>query len=88
VALGATWLGSVAARRGRTERTSCLFGATEALREKMGVAVSWSYWRQLNERDLRGPREAWPGAFEEEWIPRGKAMTLDEAAAETLAQGA
>ena len=86
--LCATGLASVAARRGRTERASRLFGATKALREKRGVAVSWSYWRNLNERDLRRVRERFGReAFEVEWT-RGKAMTLEETAAEALAQGA
>ncbi|HKH76336.1 MAG TPA: hypothetical protein VKA51_05195 [Rubrobacteraceae bacterium] len=81
-------MASVAARRRRTERASRLFGATQAPREKRGVAVSWSYWRNLNERDLRRVRERFGReAFEEEWT-RGKAMTLEETAAEALAQGA
>jgi hypothetical protein len=54
----------------------------------MGVAVSWSRWRDLNERDLRRVREELGReAFEEEWT-RGKAMTLEETAAETLVQDA
>jgi hypothetical protein len=88
VVLCASGLASVAARRGRTERAARLFGATEALREKMGVAVSWSRWRDLNEHDLgRVREELGREAFEEEWT-RGKAMTLEETAAAALVQDA
>jgi len=85
VVLCATGLAAVTARQGRAERAARLFDATEALREKMGVAVSWSSWRDLNERGLKRARERLGReAFDEEWT-RGKAMTLEETAAEALA---
>ena len=86
VVLCATGLASVAARQGRPARAARLFGATEALREKTGVAVSWSSWRTLSERGLKEARESLgPEAFEREWA-LGKTMSLDETVAEALAR--
>ena len=76
------------ASQGRLERAARLFGAVEALSEKMGVEVSWSAWRALNERDLTTTREKLsPEAFEKTWA-EGRRMTLEEAVAEALAKGA
>jgi tetratricopeptide (TPR) repeat protein len=84
VVLCTSGLAGVAARQGRTARSARLFGAAEALREKMGVEVSWSAWRTLNERSLAIAR----GKLDEEtfaatWV-EGRGMTFEEAVAYSL----
>ena len=84
----ATGLAGLAARRGRAERAARLFGAAAALSEKTGAGVSWAVWRSLNERDLASARtQLDPEEFEEVWAA-GRAMTLEEAVAEALAEDA
>ncbi len=87
IVLGISGLAGVAVSQGRAARSARLFGAAEALREKMGVAVSWSAWRTLNERDLaiaRGKLDE--ETFEAAWA-EGRAMTLEEAVGEALGGG-
>ena len=86
VVFGATGLAGAAARQGRAERAARLFGAAEALREKMGVEVPSPAWRALNERDVTLAR----GRLEEEtfgaaWAA-GRALTLEEVVAEAVAE--
>lgn len=88
VVYGATGLAGVAARQGRAEHAVRLFGAVEALCETMGVAVPSLSWRALNERDLAGAREQLDaGTFDAAWA-EGRAMALEEAVAEALAESA
>ena len=88
VVLGTSGLAGVTAKQGSRERAARLFGAAEALRRKMGVEVSWSAWRTLNERDLAALREGLdPETFEAEWAT-GRAMMLEEVVAEALAEDA
>ena len=87
VVLGISGLAGVAASQDRPERAARLLGAVEALNEKMGVEVAWSAWRTLNRRDLSSARERLgPEAFEKARM-EGRAMTLEEAVAEALAEG-
>jgi ATP/maltotriose-dependent transcriptional regulator MalT len=80
----ATGLASVAAREGRAERATRLFGVADALSEKTGAGVSWSILRSLNERDLVITREMLdPEAFEAAWA-EGRTMTLEQAVAYAL----
>jgi predicted ATPase len=79
VVLGTSGLAGVAASQGRAARSARLFGAAEALSEKMGVEVSWSAWRTLNERDLAIARgELGEETFEAAWA-EGRAMTFEQA---------
>ena len=84
VVLGTSGLAGVAASQGRAARSARLFGAAEALCEKMGVEVSWSAWRTLNERSLTIAR----GQLDEEtfaaaWA-EGRGMSFEEAVAYVL----
>jgi ATP/maltotriose-dependent transcriptional regulator MalT len=84
VVLSASGLAGVAASQGRTTRSARLFGAAGALRVKMGVEVSWSTWRTLNERGLaiaRGKLDE--ETFEAVWA-EGRAMTFEQAVAYAL----
>jgi hypothetical protein len=84
---GVTGLAGVAARQARSERAARLFGAAEALCEKMGVHVPSPAWRTLNEGDLARVREKLDGeTFDAAWA-QGRAMTLKEAVVEALAEG-
>ncbi len=86
VVLGATGLAGAAARRGHAERATRLFGAMEALREKMGVEVPSPDWRALNERDLALARERLDAeTFGAAWAA-GRSLTLEEAVGEALAE--
>lgn len=74
-------LAGVATAQGRPKRAAQLFGAVEALSEKMGVEVSWSAWRTLNERDLATTRgKLGEETFEAAWA-EGRAMTFEQAVA-------
>jgi hypothetical protein len=86
VVYAATGLAGVAARQGQAERAARLFGAVETLRETMGVDVPSPAWRALNERDLKDAREQLDAeTFDAAWT-EGRAMTLEEAVAEALAE--
>jgi tetratricopeptide (TPR) repeat protein len=86
VVYGTTGLAGVAARQGRAERAARLFGAVETLCETMGVDVPSPAWRALNERDLAGAREQLDAeTFDVAWA-EGRAMTLEEAVVEALAE--
>jgi hypothetical protein len=85
VVLAASGLAGVAASRRQGERAARLFGAAEALSERMGVEVSWSAWRTLNERGLSAVRERIDAATLGEAWAEGRAMTLEEVVAEALA---
>jgi len=87
IVLAISGLAGVAAGQGYPERAARLFGAAEALGEKMGVEVSWSAWRTLNERGLAAARELIDAeAFDAAWA-EGRALTLEEVVAEALAEG-
>lgn len=84
VVLCISGLAGVASSQGRDARSARLFGSAEALREKMGVEVSWSAWRTLNERSLALAR----GKLDEEtfaaaWT-EGRGMSFEEAVAYAL----
>jgi hypothetical protein len=82
--LATSGLAGVAASQGHAERSARLFGAAGALREKMGVEVSWSAWRTLNERGLpiaRGKLDE--ERFEAAWA-EGWAMNFEQAVAYAL----
>jgi ATP/maltotriose-dependent transcriptional regulator MalT len=84
VVLGTSGLAGVAARQGFAARSARLFGPVEALREKMGVGVSWSAWRTLNERDLATARENLDAeTFEAAWA-EGRTMNFEQAVAYAL----
>jgi hypothetical protein len=84
VVLGTNGLAGVATAQGRPERAAQLFGAVEALSEKVGVEVSWSAWRTLNERDLATTRgKLGEETFEAAWA-EGRAMTFEQAVAGAL----
>jgi non-specific serine/threonine protein kinase len=86
VVYGVTGLAGEAARRGHAERAARLFGATETICETMGVDVPSPAWRALNERDLGLAREQLDEeTFDVAWA-EGRAMKLDEAVAEALAE--
>ena len=86
IAYGVIGLAGVAANQGRAERAVRLFGALESLRERMGVAAPWGAWQPLGERDLTTAREELdPETFEAAWA-EGRAMKLEEAVAEALAE--
>ena len=81
----AAGLASAAAGEGRAERAARLFGAADALSERTGAGVSWAVLRGLNERDLEDAREQIDAeTFDADWA-QGRAMTLEEAVAEALA---
>ena len=79
VVYGTIGLAGAAARQGRAARAVRLFGAVEALCEKMGVSIPSPAWRALNERDLARIREeADVETFEAAWA-NGRLMTLEHA---------
>ena len=84
VVYGVTGLAGVAAHRGRAERAARLFGAVEALCERMGVTVPSPAWRELNERGLENAREQLdPEMFDAAWA-EGRKMPFEDMVAEAL----
>jgi hypothetical protein len=84
---GVTGLAGAAARRAKPERAARLFGAAEALCEKMGVHVPSLAWRALNEGDLAHVREKLDVETFGAYWAEGREMTLEEAVVEALAEG-
>jgi predicted ATPase/DNA-binding XRE family transcriptional regulator len=88
VVLGASGLAGVATKLGQPERAARLFGAVDALRESTGADVSWTAWRDLNERDLAAARENLDAETFDAARAEGRTMTFEEAVAEALAEDA
>ncbi|HZF58488.1 MAG TPA: helix-turn-helix domain-containing protein [Rubrobacter sp.] len=95
-ALGDTWalvyglvgLAGVASRQGDPERAARLFGAAEGLGEAASVVPSFPPTRALYEQDLASTRaQLDTETFDAAWA-EGRAMRLDEAAAEALQERA
>jgi tetratricopeptide (TPR) repeat protein len=95
-ALGDTWalvyglvgLAGVASRQGDPERAARLFGAAEGLGEAASVVPSFPPTRALYEQDLASTRaQIDTETFDAAWA-EGRAMGLDEAAAEALRERA
>jgi hypothetical protein len=79
-----TALAGVEARSGRFDRATRLFGAADALRERMAVAVSWSIWRDQAEQDITLARDALDDAtFQVHW-EEGRTLSPDDAIAAGL----
>jgi len=77
-------LAAVSAVKGDVVRAATLWGATDALFEKLGLAVLEEN-RQVRERFRREPSEADADTWKEAWSC-GHAMTLDEAIDYALAE--
>ena len=85
---GLVGLAGVTARRGGPGRAARLFGAAKAMGEAASVTVAFSPAQALYEQDLANVRaQPDPGPFEASW-EEGQAMTLEEAVAVALAEGA
>lgn len=83
--LTVTGLAGTAASQGELERAATLFGAAAALRETMGVDISWSNWRAQSEHDRASViaqlgEEPFSSAFD-----YGRSLAFDDAV--TLALG-
>jgi predicted ATPase len=84
---GLVGLAGVVARRGEPKRAARLFGAAKALGDAASVTVAFPPAKTLYEQDLANVRgqldaEAFKGSLAE-----GRAMTVEEAVAEALAEG-
>jgi hypothetical protein len=83
---GLVGLGGVAARRGEPGRAARLFGAAEALSEAASVTVAFPPAQTLYELDLSNVRAQLDAeVFEVSWA-EGRAMAMEEAVAEALAE--
>jgi predicted ATPase len=81
---GLVGLAGVAARRGNPERAARLFGAAEALGEAASVVPSFPPTRALYEQDLASTRAQLDAERLQATWAEGRALTLNEAAAEAL----
>jgi hypothetical protein len=73
---------------GQGERAARLYGAAEALREMTGTPIQYAGHRALYERQVEALREQLDARTLEAAWAEGRAMTLEEAVAEALAEGA
>ena len=84
VVLNTTAYAGVLIRLGEVERGIRLLGGVDALQRRTGVAVSWSFWRDLSEGDLTVARDRLDAnTFKARW-DEGQAMTFEALIAEAL----
>lgn len=74
-----TGLAGVAGVRNQAERAARLLGVAEALREKMGVSVSWGPLRASYETDLADARERLGAEVFDVVVAEGRAMSMEQA---------
>jgi hypothetical protein len=85
--LSLSGLAGVAARQGLPHRATRLLGAVEGLSARMGVDVPWSTWQELDRLDAERLREQLGGEAFDQARSRGRALQLEEAVSEALADG-
>jgi tetratricopeptide (TPR) repeat protein len=85
--LSLSGLAGVAARQGLPHRATRLLGAVEGLSARMGVDVPWSTWQQLDRFDTQRLREQLGAEAFDQARSRGRALLLEEAVSEALADG-
>ncbi len=71
---------------GQRERAARLYGAAEALREVTGIPIQYALRQALYERQVATLREQLDARTFEATCVQGRAMTLEEAIAEALAE--